>query len=582
MNIHDLLDRAFERPAWLWLLPIFVLIIGVVNLMYRTPVSLKSQWLQCCQKSMLQTLLTIAAIALLIVAAAGPRWSPAGNVETASGQDIVVVLDVSNSMLARDALPNRLQRARQLLQQLLPALERRGGHRVAILAFAFSSMTLCPLTYDLGFAATNARESSDSTYPETRSSGATSGTRIGSALVHAGKLLRAGGAASGRILLLSDGDDPARDAEWRRALELNIPIDVIALGDPGREAKVPGLAQAASRMQVEVLRELAAATGGIFIADHDERVDMSEFAARASAFDQRNVGRTALAQPPARPAPFLLASLACLTGALLHVRRSAVLAGGAAVLTVAAGPIDHWIEHGNREFYAGRPESALQRYSQAAEKTDDPGLVAFNQGVALASLGRYRDAELHFRRCMSDAEGNRRAKALFNLGTCLVRRSGGADRVALNNAVATLRLAQALAQEDLAEAAMANLEIAEKLLAQLPPENSRSPVPERDKQQNSIGTNAGPGVAADANDSNEQPGRDRRALNDQKTGRSTVATPPPGKGNLPRIPDSEQLASIPPEDLKALLGQIEERIAAAIKHRQTNKVLPPNPNYPDW
>jgi len=89
--------------------------------------------------------LQTAALALLIVALAGPRLGTALRETTRGGIDLVVALDVSTSMLARDVAPNRLERARFVLRRLAA---RRVGDRIALVAFAGDGTILCPLTTD--------------------------------------------------------------------------------------------------------------------------------------------------------------------------------------------------------------------------------------------------------------------------------------------------------------------------------------------------------------------------------------------------------------------------------------------------
>src|SRR5205085_3914789 len=93
------------------------------------------------------------------------------------------------------------------------------------------------------------------------------------------------------------------------------------------------------------------------------------------------------------------------------------------------------------------PAAALGWYNRAEERTTDPGLVAFNEAVALYRLGRYREAELHFRRCREDATGERLARLLAGLGNCLVRRSRGSDANLLDQAIGSYEAC--LAQADL-------------------------------------------------------------------------------------------------------------------------------------
>src|SRR5438132_976589 len=88
------------------------------------------------------------ALGLLVIAAAGPRWGQGPSPPTMPGCDIMLVVDLSRSMLARDALPNRLARAKESLEELVDHVQAHGGHRLGIVAFAGRAQIVCPLTND--------------------------------------------------------------------------------------------------------------------------------------------------------------------------------------------------------------------------------------------------------------------------------------------------------------------------------------------------------------------------------------------------------------------------------------------------
>jgi Ca-activated chloride channel family protein len=580
------LIHVFERPTWLAVLPVIAVILALNWLWARRNTKQFPNCLLSRPNRSLSPIALALAMALFTLAAAGPRGDEGELIALASGQDIVAVVDLSRSMTARDAMPDRVGRSNELLQQFVTQLERRGCCRVAVVAFASQPVTICPLTFDLGHVHQKVESLTPNAYPDVYAANAVSGTRIGAALIYANSLLAVGQSNARRIILLSDGDDPSRDGEWRRGLNLGVPINVIGIGNPDRDSTIPGIASAATRLQEGPLRELAAQTGGKYIADFKAVTEMNGFLTRILTRTQDKSDSVnpelAVSRAPAKPAGFLIAGLVFLTLGLTGLRwRPAIIS--ATAFAIAAGPIDDWLRRGNAELAAGRAESALNWYAKAAERTPDPGQVAFNQGVALAALGRFREAELHFRRSLSDAEGERRAKALFNLGTCLVRRCGGVERKALSDAVAAYQQAVPLADSTLADEVKTNLHIAERLLAQAPAES-----PERQQTPESTGEGAPKcGTSADNESSDKtnvtgQPGKERRPVQSKERNRDTNATPPPGKGNLPPLPDDETLAPILPEDLAAHLDRIEMRIAAAKQDRMKAKIVKPNPNYPDW
>ncbi|MBN1163673.1 MAG: VWA domain-containing protein, partial [Candidatus Krumholzibacteriota bacterium] len=77
-----------------------------------------------------------------------PAWNPRPRTVQRSGRDIVFILDVSRSMVAEDLAPNRLEKAKYSIRDMIARLE---GDRVALVVFAGTAVLKCPLTLDYGF-----------------------------------------------------------------------------------------------------------------------------------------------------------------------------------------------------------------------------------------------------------------------------------------------------------------------------------------------------------------------------------------------------------------------------------------------
>ncbi len=89
------------------------------------------------------------ALVILVLAMARPQFGTHMQLVKREGQDVMLVIDVSNSMLAEDMRPNRLERAKQEVRGLLDRLQ---GDRVGIVAFAGAAFVQCPLTLDYSAA----------------------------------------------------------------------------------------------------------------------------------------------------------------------------------------------------------------------------------------------------------------------------------------------------------------------------------------------------------------------------------------------------------------------------------------------
>src|SRR5262249_29861986 len=162
------------------------------------------------------------ALTILVLAIAGPQWGREQAVAGAHGRDLVVVMDLSRSMLADDVLSsdNRLAHAQKAVEELVENLKLRGGHRVALVAFAGRAKIICPLTNDYDhFLERLAYLDAEHLPPELRPGPeSASGTRIGAGIELAVEAHdpRFRGTQVQDILLLSDGHDPADDNEWAR------------------------------------------------------------------------------------------------------------------------------------------------------------------------------------------------------------------------------------------------------------------------------------------------------------------------------------------------------------------------------
>ncbi|MEN8661531.1 MAG: VWA domain-containing protein [Lentimonas sp.] len=96
----------------------------------------------------LRDMLRVVAFILLVLALARPGYAPHTEATSRSGRDVVFAIDVSQSMLAEDATPSRLEVAKQAVRD---ALHTFGNERVGLVVYAGSASILCPLTYDYDF-----------------------------------------------------------------------------------------------------------------------------------------------------------------------------------------------------------------------------------------------------------------------------------------------------------------------------------------------------------------------------------------------------------------------------------------------
>lgn len=190
----------------------------------------------------------LVGMALVAVALARPAHDPKPQKVQRAGRDVVFIVDVSRSMLAEDIRPNRLERAKLAIRDVLDVVR---GDRVGIVAFAGTPLVVCPLTTDYAFA----RLVLDELSPDSVTRG---GTAIGDALRTATQLLTSASGDDAKspdgqpapslsearfrdVFLFTDGEDHESDPVKAAGVagKSGIRITAIGLGSDSAGAAVP-------------------------------------------------------------------------------------------------------------------------------------------------------------------------------------------------------------------------------------------------------------------------------------------------------------------------------------------------------
>lgn len=188
------------------------------------------------------------------------------------GSDIIVCMDISNSMLAQDLSPNRLERAKLALQKMIDHLQ---GDKISIIVFAGDAHILLPLTVDYNVAKIFVQSISTNMI-------STQGTNIESALQKSMEIIENSNdiADNKAVILITDGENQDGDAMnvANQLVEKNIPIHCIGIGSEQgapipiyEHGKMIGYKKdkdgntVITKLNKEMLHQISGATNGLFV-----------------------------------------------------------------------------------------------------------------------------------------------------------------------------------------------------------------------------------------------------------------------------------------------------------------------------
>lgn len=289
----------FANPQYLWLLaliPLFVVLFAGVAAQRRrrlarfgNPDTLAELMPEVSNgRVVLKFILFCGAVALVVLAAARPQFGSKLREEKARGVEMMLVVDVSNSMLAEDFEPNRLERTKYAINRLFDGLKQ---DRVGLIVFAGEPRVQLPITSDYRMAKAFARRIDPSQV-------SVQGTAIGKALEQA--LLSFSGETdekrSRAIILITDGENHDDDAMAvaKRAAEQGIRIYTIGIGTPeGAPIEIDGEfirdeqgEMVVSKLNEEMLAQIADLTGGAYVRATKQDIGLDEIVRSINEMEQ--------------------------------------------------------------------------------------------------------------------------------------------------------------------------------------------------------------------------------------------------------------------------------------------------------
>ena len=290
----------FEYPGLLWLLTVPALLVLHyiwLEVAQRHPhlrVSVSTPWKLTGTPLMawlrhVPFVFRLAAIVLIVIALARPRTYEEVTQIDSEGIDIVLAMDVSTSMLARDLYPDRINASKDIAIEFL---SQRRSDRIGIVVFAGESFTQCPLTTDKRTLINLMNEVTTDIIDD--------GTAIGNGLATAVARLSESDAKSRVVILLTDGVNNSGEVAPQMATEIakqyGIRVYTIGVGKEGM-AKYPVMTQWGVQLKdikVEIdeklLQEIAQSTGGKYF----RATDNTKLAEIYNEINQMETGRTTI------------------------------------------------------------------------------------------------------------------------------------------------------------------------------------------------------------------------------------------------------------------------------------------------
>ena len=357
--------------------------------------------------------LTLLSLALLFFAIgmARPQLGAILKEKQVKGAEIMVVLDVSNSMLAEDYSPNRLERAKLAISKLVDELQ---GDRIGLIIFAGESFVQLPVTSDYVSAKIFLNSITTESVP-------VQGTAMGDAIRTAIKSFTSESENSRAIILITDGenheDDPVSAA--KDAVDMGARVFCIGVGSPeGKPIPMDGgLLKdndgniVVTRLDEKTLRDVASAGRGLYVRAGNTEFGLNPVIDEIRSLDAKDFQSVVFEEYDEQYMYFFAMALIFMLIEFMisdtRNRRSLFGRGKgmvAVLILMLASPVmlqaqsdRSEVRAGNREFKKGEFREAELDYKRALEEDSTSVTAKYNLGNALYKTESYSEAELYLK-----------------------------------------------------------------------------------------------------------------------------------------------------------------------------------------
>jgi Ca-activated chloride channel family protein len=441
------------------------------------------------RSGLLHASLIIGAMIVAIIALADPRWGYHWEETKRRGVDIMISIDISESMLAEDVKPNRLERAKREIYDLLGILK---GDRIGVTIFKGSAYVYCPLTLDYNAVKLFLDDVNTDLIDAP-------GTAIADAISVSAASLSKTEKQSRSIILITDGENLTGDLSKaiEEAKQLGIRIFTIGMGKPegapiplnqgfkkDRDGKI-----ILTRLDENALKDVALSTGGAYVRSVTGDFDLENlYNDLKSHLKDKDLEQGRVKRFEARFQWFVLVAIFLILCEFFisyrKIKPLSIILLFAFALTIPynAQAFTTKTQQGEELYKQGKYEDAAKAFSQEQVERPDNLSLKYNNACAYYKAKDYQNAETLFKSAAQQAEKSFESsqllkdkdlaqKSYYNLGNANFRLSKFQD------AIANYEKALTLAPQD--GDAKFNLELAKKKL-----EEQKKSQQEQDKQQN--------------------------------------------------------------------------------------------------
>jgi Ca-activated chloride channel family protein len=478
----------------------------------------------------IKALLLLLSLGLMLFALAGPRWGSHYEEVSQKGVDIMLLIDVSPSMLVEDIAPNRLERARREILDFIKIVQ---GDRVGLIAFAGAAFIQCPLTLDYAALEMFLSALQPDLIP-------VPGTDLGAAIDMGIAAFDDESATDKVILLITDGEDNENQGlkAARQAAAKGVKIFVFGIGDVGggpipeldgnggfkkdRQGKL-----ILSKLEEEGLQDIASLTGGTYVRSvaGDLDLDVLYFDGIKSHTQAQELKSGKIKVYEERFPLFVLAAFILLliegfidekvrlkaaSGRKAPLARVGLLFLAVTAIFMLAAARSQAAESPDELYRKGRFAEAEKAYAQSDMDNPKDLRYRYNRGVAAYQAGDYQGAAAAFASVLRRSQDDDiRAKAAYNLGNATYKQ--GDFQSAVNH------YKQAIAQDPSSEDARHNLELAVRAVQMQQQQQSRQPQ-DQSQQDQSDGENkkGDQGRQSDDKSSEQDPAQKQQKPNESE------------------------------------------------------------------